>query len=843
MSDVELSFARIVRLDDERRLRNLAAVALLVAVLPVDLTRHGGLWPWDLLAISSRSDALRLLAPGLLGLGLLVLVRLRSLTRLGLGILGLALFVVCGALSTRYAFGWDEAFVRLLSFVGRQPLPVLGGLTLVALGASLRLREGSGRLDRWLLATGAGLLLALYALPQRGEPFAVRLLAPVEAFLETRQTAILLTHLHGWLLGLFPLFLAAWALLATRSRARTGMLGSMARYGLSGLVVLLCYRMATTGFGVPAVLVELRAALILALIIGVASTCAEAVLLHLLHDTLTPLGEPPSQLARDVRLRDLLERLAAVPDSVPADRGPVRRLFALAGAPPSHPWLRWLMRRRLAELGEELDRPFAADEVTTRAYLERLRGQPTEPAVALPGALDRPPLSGRGALWLATGRWRLPVALGLMAAVGALGLGLRVARSQPDLAWTLRPAGEAETRLFADDLPSYVLALSVGNTELAGGKGAAEAAEAAADLAERGEAMVEAARDLDPRLGEAVRELVERVDQVDLEGRLWMAAVRELNAAIRAAGLPFFLDPAYVEQEVDRRPLRAFLLVAYRVDEIRRRSCGGHEYAALHVRRVDALPLGAQRLGWVMRGEPFALVVRDAIAEHAAELAASLLDDGGCGLAFDEGDGGGTAEGLRAEVIDASCGAVVRALLAERGVSTGPGADREAVASELEAAIVASTETHEVQHQIDGQDIRVPERLFHLVPMATDSQLSRSALELSAFAAELGGDDALGGVTALALVTGHVLTPWVAQSLYRYAAGVLLGALTGAEIIAPLGEVDSAELDELWKDLAADPPRGVARLAERARRVQDELVDPPCVQEPMVARAARRKMQ
>jgi len=356
-----LPYGRLVRLGDDVRYRRMGYALLLSAVLPVSLGADGGLYLWEALQVASIGDGMRLLAPVLLGfllVGLSMAGRLGRLGQSALVMLGLALGTAAFS-GSRVAF--HEAFAGLLEFVGRRPLLLSLGLGLLAAGSELRTGVGELRVSaattrcaRSLLVSGSVLLALVYVLPQRGRPFAWLIVEHMRQVARVGGARLVAGQALFWLLGLLPLVLCVAALGSLRRAARPGiLLALLARYGLSGLAVLLCFRLLIGEINPHAMLLQIRTAVLFAVAIGVGSRAVVAIVRHLLDDPLPPLG-PPSRLARDIRLRQLLRAYlarAAPPAAAEPD------LFALELARACHPWLRWLMRRRLAEIATELRDP------------------------------------------------------------------------------------------------------------------------------------------------------------------------------------------------------------------------------------------------------------------------------------------------------------------------------------------------------------------------------------------------------------------------------------------------------------------------------------------------------
>ena len=799
--DADLGHYDALRLEDARRLRNLGILALIAAALPVSLSNVGSMFLWDMVAFSSPAEIIRLLAPAILGVGLIALAGSKRIGRLGLGLAALVLLIVCIALFTRSVLGYRAVFTGLMDYVGRRPLVVVGGLTMVAVGADLRRHEAHHTLSRWLLSAGGGLLLLLYVLPQRGDAFFLELVASADALVAAGGGKMILSVLLNWLFALFPLVMGCVAIGLAKPPRKTGIVGSFARYGLPALGVLLCYKFVMNGFGVHAIGVQLRASFLLAVVIGVASTAIEAIVLALLSDPLPTAAEPPSQLARDIRLRQLLRRL--IDNSADDDRA--TDPFAVKGELESHPAAVRLMQRRLREAAADTSVLLAPDlklsAPQARTLLERLEGRPEDRAEPRREAKPH-------ALWAMTGPKRLYVVVGVTTVLLLGGLALRFQRSQADLTWNLKPATEAADRVFGRSLPGMILKLSRRNTILEKeGKGSAEDA---VWLRQQREDFVKSVRDVDVELARHVANLMKRLDTVDFDGRLWFDALRPVNQRIRERGLPYFVDGSYFELTRDGRSIRSFYVVTYRVADILRYELNGHEYAALHVRRLDRLNVRETLLGFVREREPFALVLLDQTEDHVRRRIASLAG-GSCDVASVY------RHGPHARDVEEACIGLVQTLLKDRELTV------ETAFDELVDLQLQSTERHEVQHQIDGEDVDIPAELFRLLPIASDLQLARVSQEASAYLAELTSDDPLVVALTLAQLTEFLLDD-TGQTPYRYAAGLIFGALLGQPVMAPMGHVDGAGVARLWQEAATKGTGLSTWLGPKAAEAHDDLI-------------------
>ena len=828
-------YGRLLRQPDDRRWRRMAYAALLASVLPVSLGADGGLYLWELLRVAGPADALRLLSPVLLALALLALSVAPRLTRLGqstavLGLLALATVAFTGS---RVAF--HEAFSGLLQFVGRRPLLVTLGLVLLASGGELR--SGSGelgvspttqRVARALLVAGSALTTLVYLLPQRGQPFALLIGERMLAAARYGGARLVAGQVLFWLLALLPLGLSLGAMLTLRRRGRAGILLPLgARYGLSGLAVLLCFRLLLGEFSPHAVLLQIRTAVLLAVAIGTAAGSIESIVRHLLDDSLPPLP-PRSPLARDVRLRQLLRgALRTGPGPAAQDETPPGLdLLGAAGVAPSHPWLGWLIRRRLGELGAELPEPVRdpsrPDFGQARAFLALLesRSPGDEPAAPLDAESEREPV----ALWLCTGRRRLPSAIGAALVLGALVLGAALYRPKPELDWTLAaPTTEAD-ELLGTALPRYVVALSHRSELLAQQRSGAEALQL---LRQQELELGAAATRTDGELGRRIDRLVRAADALDRTGQLWIDAVHGVNRRIRQLGLPYYVDGNVVQvtSRVAESTRRVFYVTTYRVEQVHRFADRGRPYAALHVRRLDRLNLLGARLGATRRDEPFALVMVDVIAETVKDRLDSLAAASSCGFGR-ERVGDLLDDPLAAIGVDEACGAAIGALLAARGLDLGRTAEPAQAAELLVALQIDATERHEIQHQVDGEELDVPRELFAFAPWADDEGLTLVSQEASAHLAELCGDDPLATAWRLADLTSFLLERG-SRNPYRFAAALVVGHLRGRPVMDRMGNVAVGEVRALWADLAAHPADIAKSIAPLARKAHEDLFGAP----------------
>ena len=795
---IDLPHSRIARLEDERSLRTLAAAALVVLALPVAPSLDGGLFVWNLLATSHGLELCGLLAPIVLAAMLLAATLVTRVTRMTLGFAALVSLAVAAALFTGSRAATEQLFTLLFEYVTHHPLVVLGGLTLVGVGASMRNDEVLAPWARGLLIAGGALLALLYALPERGQPMALGIVATARAAVKASDGRAVMGGLLRVVLDIMPLLIAIAAWVQARPRAHSAhAVAALARFGLPGLGALTAIPLLFSGLEGTLVLTQIRAALLCGVAVGVASQGLEALLRHLLEHSLPPEGEA-AVLARDVRLRQLLR---AAPEGT--------SLLAAPGVPASHPLLAWLVRRRIGELaGVRMPAngtPLTPDPETARAWLARLDGTPPTPA--------RETL----ALRVATGPWTLSLALGGAALVLLAGLAWRVHRPAPDLAWELGEKTATDEALFKDMLPDFLLALSERNRALRKGDGGAEAANA---LRTQSQEMLAAARELDAGLASTLGDLVKATDAVDLSGELWVDRVNALNRDVRRLGLPYYVEASFYEfPEVknDRptgRVRRVHLVFTYDVEAIRRFTVDGREYAALRVRRLDQLNVGAMRLGYVRWDEPFALIDVGAIEEHVSRRLDSLITTETCGASSFEMDD-------QASVVDAACGQAVLSLFAAAKRDVSDDATRRSLVERQ----IAATERHELQHQVDGEDLDVPAALYDVAPNVRESDLGRASKEMSAYLCELVTDDPVDAALLLVQLMEFAMSD---SSVYHYAGALVLGNLGEGPVLKESGRVSLTDLETIAAWIEVQGTDLAARVSERASAAHERLFGTAC---------------
>jgi hypothetical protein len=258
----------------------------------------------------------------------------------------------------------------------------------------------------------------------------------------------------------------------------------------------------------------------------------------------------------------------------------------------------------------------------------------------------------------------------------------------------------------------------------------------------------DAAAPLEPPIRNALDALLLDSRDLDLAGRGWFRLVADVNEANRAAGAPYYVDPSVSMYQTPDGLRRRFGVHGYRIERVRPVRAGSERFATLHVRRLGARAGSHGLLGFSRDLQPFALVVLDEIEPTHTELA-KLADAQTPSCSGENPDAALALPGFGSD--NAIFGAVEleRAMLdCGRAISEIAKRDRAA----LLAALVAQTERHELQHQIDGPHLPLPSSLLDRMSGYTDAAQELVSRELSAYVAELTATDSSPKLGLIALL-------------------------------------------------------------------------------------------
>jgi hypothetical protein len=289
----------------------------------------------------------------------------------------------------------------------------------------------------------------------------------------------------------------------------------------------------------------------------------------------------------------------------------------------------------------------------------------------------------------------------------------------------------------------------------------------------------------------ALETLAAEVDDLELSGRAFGRLVGDANDAARRAGLPYYLDPSVRVRVTDQGTRRLFYLAPYRVAEVHSFRVGGDRFATL---LVEPMTGDAHvHLGFSRDKDPFALVLRSEIHWYASHFS-------------EEGDTCGPAARADRAGEVARCRAALAALRARLG-------------ADLEKAIQAGTERHELQHQIDGPHLPLASAVAELLAGFADEAQDRANRELSAYVAEM---TTAGVPPQLTLV--HLFPFGVVQrgGAEHRVAVILLETLSGKKLRFGAREVDPETYARAFE---AQVGRGDDELREAARRAYRTLFE------------------
>jgi hypothetical protein len=381
-----------------------------------------------------------------------------------------------------------------------------------------------------------------------------------------------------------------------------------------------------------------------------------------------------------------------------------------------------------------------------------------------------------------------PLVAGVVASaavVGLLGLTALLGRPAPKgVDWKLSAPTPEWNKTLGELLPSWEQARLVRDGHARAEQGTGAEAQVATKARARALVAAAKAQPTGQAFAAAIENLAREVDDLELSGRAFGRLVGEANDAARRADLPYYLDPSIRVRTTDDGQTRLFYLTPFRVEEVHGWKVGTQRFATL-----IAAPLtgeGRAHLGFSRDQDPFALLVASEIHRYAARFAEG-----------DEICGGGLRQDRAAEI--ARCSA---ALAAQRA-RLGP---------DLEKAVQAGTERHELQHQIDGPYLPLSSAVAELLAGFADEAQDRANRELSAYVAEMTTRDAPPQLTLIHLFPFGVIHRGGAE--HRVAV-ILLETLAGKSLRAGAREVDPETYAAAFE---AQVGRSDDDLREAARR-------------------------
>lgn len=803
----------ILRLSDGKRFVALGVSLLATALLPVSGDVGGPAWIWDLWGVVGWLDRLALLSPVLLGALLLALGVWSSLSRFWTGVVGLLGLLASAALFSNSDLQLHQAFDGFTGFIGRNPALVLLGLSVTATGAELVASPETSRLGRvGLIAGGLGLVL-FTLLPLSGTPLLNQLIGHAWALVRLERWRLFAGNLVFWGLALVPLGVGVGALWGgLRQPTRHQVLPHIARFLLPGLVLLMTYPALMVGLGPEAALMQIRASLLILVVVNVGARSLEMVARDLLEYSLPP-GPPFSDWLRDQHLRQILnwgkERLDQCKlEGVRLDQAPQ------LGTLPRP--LSYVVRRRLVELGSECG--FDSRQAVDAKILERARTH-----------LGTSPSETSGHSSIVAWLWRRPLraysAAGLACALGLASTVGPLLPSPPRVAWELKERSEVADRLFQSVLPEYVAALARRDQALVDRSGAAEAS---VDIRQQAVEAERLAHLLDEELGQRVAHIVRISSDSHASAVGWIRSVDRLNQRVRELGLPYHVYANAVEFLRDQKKYRFLYINTYAVQELRWFLSDGRTLASLLARRLDSLSFEGDGLGRVVRNDPFANLLMDVVEKTAYDFSDVLLS----GVCEPAGYSSTVTplDQMAWAVTGEQCGELLGRLAGGNARETG------AIDSVVES-ILELTQRHELQHQADPQELAIPVDVLVAHPSRSDVFLRLVARELSAYCCELATSDPLQSAFALLGLYRVVMTEPFAGTPEYIVSALILGELVGSDILDERGVALALTVGSSARQLLAeDTPNLPALLSQRAQAAHLEWFGRPCASPELVKR-------
>jgi hypothetical protein len=358
--------------------------------------------------------------------------------------------------------------------------------------------------------------------------------------------------------------------------------------------------------------------------------------------------------------------------------------------------------------------------------------------------------------------------------------------------WAIKPPTKEADELFGKLLPAWDRARLNWDRRVR----TTSSAEGMVDVKANARELVSAARASAPGLGSAFEALTRESGDLDLAGRRFFRLVEDVNEQSRVGGLPYYIDPTVSIYQTDDGLRRHFYVHPYRIEKVRRVRAGGVDLATLEVRNLGPGRDGHLRLGFSRDIQPFALVVMDELEPYEKELAAlAAAVPPRCVEA--EYDDAAVAEPL------ARCGELLAS------AARAPGG--------LMPGLVAGTERHELQHQLDGPLLAMSPVVLRRMAAYTDEVQRRVNRELSAYVAELTAEG-MSGRLGLVHIFRHAL---LGRRGVEHHVGILaFEALTEKKIRGEDGKEDRAELGRAFAEVAA---MGDDSLRARAASVWQDL--------------------
>lgn len=377
--------------------------------------------------------------------------------------------------------------------------------------------------------------------------------------------------------------------------------------------------------------------------------------------------------------------------------------------------------------------------------------------------------------------------------------------SRPNLAWTVRARTPDGDLAFGEALDRWLRARDAWENRAQEGASSSLAA-TTRDAAAR---LTEAAKAVSPDLARAVAELTEKSGTLDLGGRKWNRLIGVVNEASRQGSLPYYIEPEvwiYAQRTSpvgdDAKLVRSFNATGFGIESIARFEVDGTEFATAHVRLLRGERFAHDRSGFVGEVQPLGLVVLDEIEAEFRRLRQRAIERD-CTRYVD-------VKSRDAQGAFKACADHLASFVEDEGDS-------------LRDALVAVTERHELQHQIDGPGLNLAKPIQKRLNMFPPSFQDRSNRELSAFLGEMTAEGTAPRLAVLRIVPYAFAYGRDDMHSFYQATVIALEGLTGLVIHKGSGVDGWVEFDKLEDAIDKLMSMSDDSLRKRAAETYDEL--------------------
>lgn len=377
--------------------------------------------------------------------------------------------------------------------------------------------------------------------------------------------------------------------------------------------------------------------------------------------------------------------------------------------------------------------------------------------------------------------------------------------SRPNLAWTLRARTEEGDVAFGPALDRW-LSLRDSWENRAQDGASSSLAQGTRDAAAK---LFEAAKVVSPDLARAVEQLTSSSEGLDLGGRKWNRLIGAVNEASRQGSLPYYIEPEvwiYAQRTSsvgdDAKLVRRFNATGFGIESISHFDADGTEFATAHVRRLHGARFAHDRAGFVGEVQPFGLVVLDELEQEFAQLKQRAISrDCTRNVAVGSRDAQGAFK---------ACADHLASFVEDEGDT-------------LRDALVAATERHELQHQIDGPGLHLAKPIQKRLNMFPPSFQDRANRELSAFLGEMTAEGTAPRLAVLRLIPYAFAYSRDDMHSFYQATVIALEGLTGLVIHKGSGVDGWVEFDKLEDAIDKLLSMSDDTLRKRAAETYDDL--------------------